>query len=51
MKAFAYKQAYSEYAHASRVLEIMKGKLFAHKFVWNESHIIWELPYTPILLL
>ena len=28
----------------------MKGKDFAFKSVWNESHIFWKLPYTPILL-
>lgn len=31
---------YLRYTHASRVPETMKGKLFAHKFVWNESHIV-----------
>ena len=28
----------------------MKGKDFAFKSVWNESHIFLKLPYTPILL-
>ena len=27
----------------------MKGKVFAFKFVWNESDIVWELPHTLIL--
>jgi len=38
--AYAYLRYVHAYpAHASRVLENMKGKIFAHKFMWNESHI------------
>ena len=31
------------------VYEMKSFFFFSFKFVWNESHIIWELPHTPIL--
>ena len=34
----AYAHAHSNHAYASRVLETMKGNIFAHKFMWNTPH-------------
>ena len=44
-----HAHAYPDYAHVARVPGLYKRKAFAHKFVWNESHIVWEQPQTPIL--
>ena len=41
--------AYLGYADAARVPKLYERKAFAFKYVWNESHIIWEPPYTRIL--